>query len=443
MIQPCDLRSIQRLTNDYNFYANCHPDRSIWGAGILLNKRHNGKVIHWQKSTEPGRAVMVVVQIKGRTTMIISVYLPTNPSSSESENISNKIELEIEQWLMTASNMKYDIIMGGDFNVNLHDPHHNRATRIRHLCQRYDLEIGLDGTVPTHDKNGAIDNICFTRKGMSNVKSGVESRNLPIHSDHRPVYVQYEVNDKTLGNNITYYSYDGKDLERAVNKAEELITEKGFTEPLLEILQKYYKESIEVSLIPQNGKGGANRTKGWANGKIQEITNRMSRLDYARRSITKTRSDQCYGELRQIIITECKSMKVTFKEENIRELRISALKAWFELQKCTNSELKLLKTSHQRSLEEFMWKSSKQIWRTAQPFKQGYSINKLRIENEIVADPIQLHKFIEQEFTKWYRQIDSIDPKNQMSEEIEKLLEKTSKEWPEEVLKEFTLDITE
>jgi exonuclease III len=200
-----DIPALKRSFGDKPVFISCENTR-VHGAGIVLYERYNGCVLRWEASRIPDRAAMGLVRTHSRITMIISVYLPSCPLESNSEAISQEVELDLNNWIDLTNNQHYDIIIGGDFNVNLLDTTKARAQCLGSLFQN--LHICLDDTVPTHDKNGALDNIVISTLGIQEVLAQIETRFLPLESDHCPLVLQYTISDRIIGDAISYYEYE-------------------------------------------------------------------------------------------------------------------------------------------------------------------------------------------------------------------------------------------
>ncbi len=63
----------------YQLIASGNEGRIKHRAAIVLHENRKNNLIIWEESETPGRVAMAVIQTTTFTTMIISVYLPSNP----------------------------------------------------------------------------------------------------------------------------------------------------------------------------------------------------------------------------------------------------------------------------------------------------------------------------------------------------------------------------
>jgi exonuclease III len=434
-----DIVNIKRSCGDKPLFISCENTR-VHGTGILLHERYNGCVLRWEASKIAGRAVMGLVRTHSCLTMIISVYLPACPLEAESESISQQVEIDIANWISLATDQYYDLIVAGDFNVNLLELTKARASRLSAIFQN--LHICFNGTKPTHNRNGALDNIVISILGIQNLTVNIETRLLPIASDHCPLVVQYSINDKIVGDTIAYYEYENADLDKVNQYAKHKIQTKYMHEdpsPSIQEIHEYLIQDTKKFLKPA-GKKGFHCSKAWKNQNVKDLYRRITVLEQSRLKLKGQINISTIGRLSNIIREECKITSVKFSNASSLSLRVSVASTACILRKQAIKEIQRMQMEQEKAFETEGINSARKNWAMTKQCTKTALINRLKIHDHLSSDPEAILNYVTNEFEKRYSLPSVQDPA--IPEKIKKLLEQTSFDWNQETTSEFLKEIT-
>jgi exonuclease III len=431
-----DIPAIIRSFGDKPLFISCEDTR-VHGAGILLHEKFNGCVIRWEASRVPGRAVMGLIRTFSRLTMVINVYLPSCPLDGDSEALCQEIELDIANWIDLANSQHYNIIIAGDFNVNLHDTTKARANRLKTLFQN--LFICLDGSVPTHDREGALDNIVISIMGIQDVQSSIATQILPLNSDHRPVMARYTINDKTIGDTITYYEYEKADLNRICSMARQrILVTSPATPPSLQNIHNELKKAVQT--LKPLSKKGLHRTKAWINQSVADLYRRITELEHSRLKLKKNVSTSILGKCNNLVKTECKRTSTKFSDQSLIALCLSANSTATILHRQITSEIWKMQTSTEEKVITKSINIAKKNWNAIKPRFRTTLINRLMINGMLISDPDSILEHVTSEFDKRYNC--TVQPLQKIFSAVKDLLHSTSLDWDQETLNEFFSTVT-
>jgi hypothetical protein len=343
-----------------------------------------------------------------------------------------EVEEDLLIWLTTASALKYDIVLAGDFNVNLMCDK-NRANRIKEMCAKYGLSIGLDGTLPTHSKGGALDNVCYTTFGVKNVSTGIIRRGIPIVSDHEPVFVGYSHDHKFIGDTVDYYRYTDHDMN-PIGKLVESKLLASEQELSLKLLQEWLVSAVRENLVKTNSSGGCRRNHGWESDYSKKLLDRMDNLRHAKVSIKKNCNTVYFGCFKTEIKRECELNGIRFSDNNVGQIVFSARLAWQELQQKLTKEIQQMKIENATTLDMKLRRSAKAAWKISKVGGVAAIISKLNVNGTTTAIPHEVVQHIVERFTTRYSA-----PKDSLNipADAQECVKELAKEWTQVSMMEF------
>src|SRR5438034_4433463 len=87
------------------------------GAAIMTNSTINKHI--FKSKHFKGRMIAIDLAFKGKTFFrIINVYLPANTTNKQDIKLRYEVHKECEKWITEATNLKYNVLLMGDFNAD-------------------------------------------------------------------------------------------------------------------------------------------------------------------------------------------------------------------------------------------------------------------------------------------------------------------------------------
>src|SRR5436190_6258905 len=101
----------------FYIYHDSNGDNYGSGTAIMTNSTINKHI--FKSKHFKGRMIAIDLAFKGKTFFrIINIYLPANTTSKQDIKLRYDVHKECDKWITEATNLKYNVLLMGDFNAD-------------------------------------------------------------------------------------------------------------------------------------------------------------------------------------------------------------------------------------------------------------------------------------------------------------------------------------